>query len=114
MIINLLLIAVIVVFVVDESGFTWTLKTWLSKLLNKMQGKNIYTKDNIDIRPFECSLCMTFWCGTLYLIVSGSLTLMAFACVCIMAYLSRTFKDVFDLLQFAADALLNKIYKLLK
>ena len=55
---EILLIAAIVVFVVDLSGFTESWRRPLSDWLHRKTGYMIK-----HFPPFDCSLCLTLWAG---------------------------------------------------
>ena len=83
---DILFLTVIVVFIVDASGFTdsWldALSRWLKHRVN-------------SFKPFSCSLCMTWWSGIVYLIVTGRFCLPLIAYVAGLAFLSGTISDLF-------------------
>ena len=70
MIINLIIITFSIVYIIDFSGFIFNISKTIWKILNKNKEYQ-YTL----IKPFGCSLCMTFWVtlGYCYLIINLSL-----------------------------------------
>lgn len=70
-ILDLLLIQLIVVFIVDCSGAIDSLKSGLKWLLTNGAMKG----SDYDLKPFSCSLCMQWWCGLIYLLVTGHFTI---------------------------------------
>lgn len=80
---EILLIAAIVVFVVDLSGFT---ESWRRPLSEWLRRKTSYTIKHFP--PFDCSLCLTFWAGLIWIAVRGAFTLPNVAFVCLAAYLT--------------------------
>lgn len=64
---NLLIIGFVIVFVIDYSGFVGEIERYLGVLLRSRLPLKIP-------KPFSCSLCMTFWCGLIYLIIVNSLS----------------------------------------
>ena len=62
---KLLCIQLICVLIIDISGFIDSVKWGVSKWLTK--GK-IQTTD-YRIKPFDCSLCMTWWSCLIYMIM---------------------------------------------
>lgn len=70
-ILSLLFIQVIVVFIVDISGAIDSLKSGLKWLLTK--GK--MNSSNYVLKPFDCSLCMTWWTCLIYLLCVGKFTI---------------------------------------
>ena len=81
--IQLLLVAAIVVFVVDLSGFT---DSWRSALAHALGVKALK-----PIKPFDCSLCMTWWTCLIYAICTGHFTLPVIAYCALLSLLSNTF-----------------------
>ena len=91
---DLLLIAACWVFVLDVSGF-WDsfsamVKGWLTKGV---------VRTPFPLRPFSCSLCMTFWTGLVYLAATGHFTLYGIAGVCLAAYLTPMIADALVVLR---------------
>ena len=88
---NLLFIQLIVVFILDISGVMDSFKGGLSKLLTK--GK--ISKSDFRIKPFDCSLCTTFWAGLIYLLCIHQFTFPMIAYVCLLASVTDITKEVF-------------------
>lgn len=55
--VSLFQMAVVVIFIVDCSGFPDTVKRWLGRWL----GRNVSS-----LRPLDCSLCMVWWSCLVY------------------------------------------------
>lgn len=81
--IELLLITAVVVFIVDLSGFTTSWKAALGRLLHRDIGQ---------VRPFDCSLCMGWWCGLAYACCTGSLSVCVVAYIALLSYMTRPIK----------------------
>ena len=81
MILNYLLITCIVAYCWDVSGgwreITKTLCGWLTK------GK---IHNPIDIKPFSCGTCMTFWLCLLFTLVTWRVTLVNIALCCLASW----------------------------
>lgn len=76
MFIDILLIAVILVCITDVSGFWEEVHKWLEKWL----------KCRVSMpKILVCSLCQTHWCGLLYLLITGQLSLLSYAMVLLVA-----------------------------
>lgn len=105
--INLLLIQFIVVFIVDDSGVIDSIKRLISRILTK--GK-IETTD-FDIKPFSCSLCMTFWIGLIYLFCVGQFTIPYIAFVCLLAAMVPVTKNTIILIRDIFIKLIDKFYE---
>lgn len=109
MIKELLLIAVIVVFILDLSGFVEQIKRKAFKVLFP---KKQYT--GFSLKPFDCSLCTTWWIGLIWIHFNGGLNLSNIALLALICFFTETIND---LLIFGKDAIgmaLNKLYKILK
>lgn len=78
-IIDLILVAVIVIYIVDLSGFT---DTWL-KVLSHYTGRKI-----TELKPFSCSLCMVWWVCLIFSLVAGKCSLPVIAFIALLSFLS--------------------------
>lgn len=78
-IIDLILVAVVTIYIVDLSGFT---DTWL-KVLSHYTGRKI-----TELKPFSCSLCMVWWVGIAFLLVSRKWSLPMLVVVSMLSFLS--------------------------
>lgn len=63
---DLILVAMVTIYIVDISGFT---ETWLN-FLSAYKGKRI-----TELKPFSCSLCMVWWVCLIYLAITGGFTI---------------------------------------
>lgn len=77
--VDILLLSLVVVWIVDLSGFTQSWMNALSRWLNRQVR---------PVKPFACSLCMTWWAGIVYAVATGNFTLSVVAFVALMAFLS--------------------------
>lgn len=102
---NLLFIALIWVFIIDISGFVDECKRFISK---KLTNGTIETKD-WSLKPFTCSLCMTFWTGLIYLICCNHISIANIALVCLYSYATNWLKDLI----LSIDSLITKLLNLL-
>lgn len=107
MVFDLLFITLIIVFIIDLSGVTFSIKRLISFLVTK--GKII--KDDYSIKPFDCSLCMTFWCGIIYTICLNQFTLFNLLIICLLAFFTPILKDILYLLKDIFISLITKIEK---
>ena len=94
---DLLFLTLVVVFIVDLSGWTDTWLGWLSRWL----GHPV-----LSLKPFSCSLCMTWWSGIVYLLVTGRFCLPLLAYVALLAFLSL---PISELLIFIRETILRWI-----
>lgn len=105
MIQTLILINLSIVFLIDQSGFIQEFKSWLKKLLTNGKMKD----SNYSIKPFDCSLCMTFWVSIIYLLIINGLTIESFALVCVSAWLTTFTNDIYIVVKETWTKLINKI-----
>lgn len=78
---NLLLLAFVVVYVVDLSGFTDSWRGILERMLHVKQLR--------QLKPFDCSLCMTFWTCNIYSLCSGFWNIGTLAYICLLSFLTQ-------------------------
>ena len=90
MISNIFLITFIIVYIIDYSGIImdlsktiWQLthpgKVWMYKIIGK---------------PFGCSVCMTFWLISIYLLYAGQTIIISLAVGCLMALSTNIYKRI--------------------
>ena len=108
---EILLLAAIVVFVVDLSGFT---ESWCRPLSDWLHRKTGYMIKHFP--PFDCSLCLTLWAGLIWLAIRNAFTLPNVAFVCLAAYLTipigTTLTALRDLLLAVVNWIITKIEKI--
>ena len=106
MFLKLLIINLVVILVIDISGFITTFKHKLSRLL---------TKDKISttefrMRPFDCSFCMTFWCLLAYVVYTQQFTFITVFYIVVITHFTDVTKQVLLLLKDIAVKIINTIY----
>lgn len=106
MILDLTIIVAAVVFVVDISGFSATLLRVVNYALRN-SGVQL-----TRLKPFTCSLCMSWWCGIAYGLATGLpfLTTLAIGVGCGLAALPM--KDILTALLDLLAAVVRAIDKL--
>lgn len=107
MFLNLLFIQLICVLIIDISGFVDSVKWGISKFLTS--GK-IPTTD-YRLRPFDCSLCMTWWSGLIYLICMKEVSLLLLAYVLFLAIMTPVAKDIILLIRDICIKIIDKFYE---
>lgn len=75
---DLILIQIIIVNLVDISGGMDSLKRYIARMLGVKQ---------VSLMPFECSYCLTWWIGLIYLFCNG-ITLEYVAALLLICYLT--------------------------
>ena len=83
-IINLLLISLICTIIIDGTDIIDSIKhtTW------KFAFKSSKPYKDFHLKPIDCSLCTSWWCSLLYLIISHNITLPYIAFALFAAYLT--------------------------
>ena len=106
MILNLICIWIICVVVIDISGFIDSIKYGISYLLTK--GK--IPSSDYRIKPIDCSFCMNFWIGLIYIICIGEFSLPAVAFILMLSVFTPILKDIIILLKDVCIKLIDKFY----
>lgn len=84
--VNLLLVALVTVYVVDISGFT---ESWRSLVASWLHIPSLR-----PLPPFDCSTCMTWWMCIIYSILTGEFSLFTIAFAALLSFLSIPFGQV--------------------
>lgn len=108
-ILNLFIISVIWVLILDLSGFARTIDKTLYKIFYQ---KRPYRED-AHFKPFDCSLCMTWWSGLLYLLITHTLSLLNIAILLVFAWSTTMEKDIFIFIKDIITKLLDLLYRTL-
>ena len=108
-VINLLYISIIICYVVDISGVVDNIKKFIWKFII---GKNVEYK-YFSFKPFDCSRCMIFWAGLIYLICVSQFTLFNICLVCLFSFLSIQITDIYMLINDIFYFIINKVRKLI-
>lgn len=110
MIIELILIQLIIVYIIDLSGVVDSIKLFISKHLTK----NKIVTTNFSIKPFDCSLCSTWWIGLIYLLICHSFTIPYIALVALLSFLTPISNNILLLMKDLIGFEINKIYEWLQ
>lgn len=109
MCIDLLMIAIIVCFIVDISGIIDSVKRMIWKWI--FNDKIVYS--DFRLKPFDCSLCLTFWCGLIYLFVVGSFSIFGMMVVCIIAALSENITNFIAITKMCVSFITDRIISII-
>lgn len=110
MILDLILITIIVCFIIDCSGFINSLKKYLLKHLYNL---NSTSPNSFRIKPFDCSLCMSFWICLFYIIFNNELSLVNLTIISILSLLSSNISGFLMYLKELFTFIENKLYNLI-
>lgn len=86
--INILLIAIILCFIIDISGVMGYIKHFITKQITKHTNIPISDPNSIEIKPFDCPLCLTFWLSIIYILIINQFTLLNLTYICVIAMLT--------------------------
>lgn len=107
MFIDLILIQIIVVLIVDMSGFIDSFKSFISKTLTK----GYIESSNYSLKPIDCSFCMNWWGGLIYLIISNQLSLGYITLILILSFLTTSTKEILLYIKDLISYLINRLYE---
>lgn len=79
---ELLLIALVAIFIVDLSGFTPSWKGALAKIMKRD------ISELPSLHPFDCSLCATWWSCIIYAICVHQFSVLVLAYIALVSYLT--------------------------
>lgn len=103
MIIELLLV-VAIVNLIFFSGFPFEMDELVAKH---------WRFHHIPKKPFLCPLCMSFWMGIIYLLVTQQFTLFGVFMLLIMSNLSDVFQNAFSLTKVFLNLIMRKLMELM-
>lgn len=102
---DLILVALITIYIVDLSGFTESWRAALARVL--------HVKELKPLPPFDCSLCMVWWVCLIVLLTSGRCSLPMVAFSALLSYLSYPLGQMLKLLQELLLTLTNILFDIL-
>ena len=101
--IDLFEITVIVVIIVDISGFIDSIKNLIGKVL----GIN-----NVKLKPLDCSFCLNFWVSLIYLLITNELSITAVMVTLLLSTMTPVIGDLIYLIRDLIGKIINKIYNI--
>ena len=94
-------ITVIVVIIVDISGFVDSVKTLIGKVLHI---------NNVSLKPIDCSFCLNFWVSMAYLVITNELSITAVMVALLLSTMTPIIKDAIYLIRDLIGKAINKAY----
>ena len=79
--IDLILVALVTIYIVDISGFTESWRGWCADILHISKLR--------PLPPFDCGKCMTWWVCLIYAICVGQISLGTIAFSALLSHLSN-------------------------
>lgn len=108
--INLFLLTCIIVFIIDLSGF-------VDEMVKRLYYKYIKVGDYHTLipklKPLTCSLCLSFWAGIIYLLITSQFTILMIGYVCLLSFLTPIIGDILIMIKDVINKIINLIYKLI-
>ena len=108
--INLFILTCIIVFIIDLSGF-------VDEMVKRLYYKYIKVGDYHTLipklKPFTCSLCLSFWVGLIYLLITSQFTILMIGYVCLLAFLTPIIGDALVMIKDVLNKIINIVYKLI-
>lgn len=95
---------VICVLVIDQFHFVDEITTIIS---GWMTNGNI--KKPIQIKPFSCSLCMSWWINLIYIICMGMFSIPMVVYILFLSWMTPVVNDIFTLIKEIMMKILNKM-----
>ena len=96
-------ITVIVVIVIDISGFIDSIKTLIGKVLHI---------NNVSLKPLDCSFCLNFWVSLIYLLITNELSITAVMVTLLLSTMTPVIGDLIYLIRDFLGKAINKIYNI--
>lgn len=103
--IDILLIAVIVVVIIDISGFIDSLKSGLKKVLTKGRMSDPY----YSLKPFDCSFCALWWTGLVYMWITHTFSIWMITYLLLVCVMTPVIKDVIILIRETFIKIISKL-----
>ena len=111
-ILTLLTIQLILVYIIDLSGVMTSIKRLIWRII--YGNKTINLADNIEIKPFTCSKCMTWWLSLLFIIIYIPFTninifIFWLGYAALLSYMSTTSLNLLILIKDTLDSIIIKL-----
>ena len=100
--INCLLITICWVIILDQLHFWEDFTSSVKSLLTKGKFRN-----PIQIKPFNCSVCMSFWTNLIYIIVIGKFSIFMIGYILLLSWSAPLINSIFTLLKNAIIKFIN-------
>lgn len=101
--IDLLLVALVTIYIVDLSGFTQSWRALVAKFIG------VSEKALKPLPPFDCGLCMTWWVCIIYALCCSQLNIYTLAYSALLSFLSVPLGQVLMVAREWLISLTNKL-----
>lgn len=102
--IDIVLMAACWVFLLDISGAWYEVTSGITRLITRGISSKPWT-----LKPFSCSLCMTFWSSLAYLLITRQLGIVTFSYACLAAMATPRIKDILITIDILIARVISKI-----
>ena len=92
--IDCLLITICWVIIIDQLNFWEDFTSSVKSLLTKGKFRN-----PINIKPFNCSTCMSFWTNLIYIIIMGKFSIFMIGYILLLSWSAPLINSIFTLLK---------------
>lgn len=92
---NLLYLTIIVVIIIDLSGVVDSIKSGLKSLVTGGRMRD----PNYSLKPIDCSFCITFWSGLIYLLITNQVSWFMLAYLLGLCVMTPVIKDLIVLVR---------------
>lgn len=94
---------VVVVVLIDMSGFIDELKGWLRRWLG--------IRGEISLKPLDCSFCMYHWTALVAMLCLSRLTLATYTAICVGCLLTLPVQRLFTAILDGFTAILERLWR---
>ena len=98
--VNLIALSAVIAYITEVSGIIDNLKYALGRWLGVTVSR---------LKPLDCSLCMTWWCGLIYIICVGECSVINIAVVALLSALAHNIAEVIMLMSDSISLGIDKI-----
>lgn len=109
MFLDIFFIVFIVVYIVDISGIVDTIKQVIWRWLFKDREYREFR-----LKPFDCSLCLSFWSGLIYLLCVGQFNIPMIGYVCLLSALSGVIGNCVKVVTIILGCAIDKLLKIIE
>ena len=89
---NCLLITICWIIILDQLHFWEEFSSTIKSILTKGKFRN-----PIQIKPFSCSVCMSFWCNLIYIIIIGKFSIFMIGYILLLSWSAPLINSIFTL-----------------
>lgn len=100
--IDIFTLALVVIYIIDVSGFTESWRDGLAKALSIKQLR--------PLPPFDCSKCAVWWTGIIYALTQRELDIYTIAFSALLSLLSVPFGQLMLCIRENLNSLINRLY----